>query len=78
MIYFSPSLYAHIINGILLLTAVVLLFTNYSQIQKIELYKKIQLTLLFSLVIGVHGLSHLGLETVYGYNPFISAHSSSM
>lgn len=70
-LYFSPSLYAHIVNAILLLTAVILLFANYSKIQKIEPYKKIILTLLFSLVIGVHGLSHLGLESIYGYNPMI-------
>ena len=69
ILYFSPSLYAHIANAILLLTAVILLFSNYSQIKKIEPYKKIILALLFSIVIGVHGLSHLGLEFVYGYNP---------
>ena len=33
-LYFSPSLYAHIVNAILLLTAVILLFANYSKIQK--------------------------------------------
>ena len=27
------------------------------------------LILFFSLSIGVHGLTHLGLEQVYGYNP---------
>jgi hypothetical protein len=71
VLYFSPSLYAHIINAILLLTAVILLFSNYSKIKNIEPYKKIMLILLFSIVIGIHGLSHLGLESVYGYNPMI-------
>jgi len=71
VLYFSPSLYAHIINAVLLLTAVILLFSNYSNIKKIEPYKKIILILLFSIAIGVHGLSHLGLEFVYGYNPII-------
>lgn len=70
-LYFSPSLYAHIINAILLLTAVILLFSNYSKIKNIEPYKKIILILLFSIVIGIHGLSHLGLESVYGYNPIV-------
>ena len=36
-------------------------------------YEKITLSLLFSGVVGVHGLSHLGLEGVYGYNPLKSA-----
>lgn len=26
--------------------------------------------LILSIAVGVHGLSHLGLEAVYGYNPF--------
>jgi hypothetical protein len=68
---FSPSLYAHVINAVLLLTAVILLLSNYSKIKNIDPYKKIMLILLFSIVIGVHGLSHLGLESVYGYNPMI-------
>jgi hypothetical protein len=71
VLYFSPSLYAHIINAVFLLTAVILLFSNYSNIKKIEPYKKIILILLFSIAIGVHGLSHLGLEFVYGYNTII-------
>lgn len=71
VLYFSPSLYTHIINAILLLTAVILLFSNYSKIKNIESYKKFMLILLFSIVIGIHGLSHLGLESVYGYNPII-------
>ena len=27
------------------------------------------LTLIFSICIGVHGISHLGLEKIYNYNP---------
>lgn len=71
VVYFSPSLYAHVINAILLLTAVILLFSNYSKIIQLNPYKKIILVVLFSIMIGVHGLSHLGLESTYGYNPMI-------
>jgi hypothetical protein len=71
VVFFSPSLYAHVINAFLLLTAVILLFSNYSKIKSIEPYKKIILVVLFSIMIGVHGLSHLGLEFTYGYNPMI-------
>jgi len=70
-IYFTPSFYAHIINGLLLLIAFILLFKNYSKIVNLEPYKKIILTLFFSISIGIHGLSHLGLETNYNYNPLI-------
>lgn len=68
-IYLFPSFYAHIINGILLLVAFILLFKNYSKISNLEPYKLIILTLLFSLGIGIHSLSHLGLEKIYNYNP---------
>ena len=68
-IYKAPSFYAHVFNAILLLMALVLLYSNFSKIRILEPYKLIILTLLFSLTIGVHGLSHLGMESVYGYNP---------
>ena len=67
-----PSLYAHILNGILLLSAFVLLFANYSQIKKHifgDPYKTVLLVLLFSIGVGIHGISHLGLERIYNYNP---------
>ena len=64
-----PSFYAHVINGILLLVAFSLLLQNYRSINHIDKYKLIILVLLFSIAIGVHGLSHLGLEKTYGYNP---------
>jgi hypothetical protein len=68
-IYNLPSLYAHMINGVLLLVAVIILYKNYNQIKKLEPYKLIILTLIFSIGFGIHGLSHLGLEKGYNYNP---------
>jgi len=68
-IYFMPSFYAHIINGLLLFAALVLLYKNYSKIRNLDSYSLIILTLLFSIGIGIHGLTHLGLEKVYNYNP---------
>ena len=69
MVSITPSLYAHIITGLLLLIAVILFSINFSKIIRLEPYKLIVLCLLFSSVIGIHGISHLGLEKVYGYNP---------
>jgi hypothetical protein len=53
-IYFVPSFYAHVINGLLLI-GVILLLKNYTKIVNLEPYKKIILTLFFSICIGVHG-----------------------
>lgn len=64
-----PSLYAHVVNGILLLVAFILLCQNYSSIKNMDKYKLIILVLFFSIATGVHGLSHLGLDKSYGYNP---------
>lgn len=64
-----PSFYAHALNGIFLLVAIIILFKNYSSIKKIDNYRFLIMILLFSIAAGVHGLSHLGLEKGYGYNP---------
>jgi len=68
-IYNTPSFYAHIINGLFLLIAFILLYKYYSQIKNLDPYKLIIITLIFSIGVGVHSLSHLGLEKTYGYNP---------
>jgi hypothetical protein len=64
-----PSFYAHIMNGLILLVAFIILYKNYSKISNLDPYKKLILTLLFSIGVGVHGLSHLGLEQIYNFNP---------
>lgn len=68
-IYEAPSIYAHIMNGILLFISVILIYRNYSTISRIAASEKVKLVLLFSLAVGLHGLSHLGLEYVYKFNP---------
>lgn len=68
-ILWMPSFYAHAINGIFLLMAIILIVKNYKSIKNADNYKTIIMILLFSIAAGVHGLSHLGLEKAYGYNP---------
>ena len=68
-IYQNPSFYAHVINGVLMMIAFIILCKNYSKIREVGPYKQIVITLLFSLTVGVHGLSHMGLERIYHYNP---------
>jgi len=70
-VLYVPSFYAHLINGLLILFAVVILYNNYSKLSRLEPYKLLILILLFALVINIHGLSHLGLERVYGFNPIL-------
>ena len=65
----APSIYTHVINGILILIAVIILFKYYSEIVNTSPYRLLSIVLLLSIAIGVHGLSHLGLEQSYGFNP---------
>jgi hypothetical protein len=74
-IYVMPSFYAHIINGLLILTALILLFRNYNNIIKLDSYKFIILILIFSLAIGIHGISHSLLEKNYNYNLYTMIYS---
>jgi hypothetical protein len=62
-----PSFYAHAFNGILLLISLILIIRNMRKIKQLDIYKKIMLLLAFTLVVGVHGLSHLGQESEYNY-----------
>jgi len=68
--YFHPSIIAHTLNGGLFLVAVVLSLVYYRNIATLDSYRLILLILAFGIIVGIHGLSHLGLEYVYGYNPW--------
>lgn len=67
MIY--PSIAAHILGGILLCIAFVVLLINYRTVRALNMYQTLVLILFFATVVGIHGLSHLGLERNYNYNP---------
>ena len=66
----APSMMAHALNGVLMFAAVVVAYMNFRVLYKLDPYKKVMILLVFSVAIGIHALSHLGLETVYGLNPF--------
>ena len=68
-----PSVMAHALNGLLVLAAVVVAYMNYRILWRVDPYKKVMILLVFSVAVGIHAISHLGLETVYGLNPFITA-----
>jgi hypothetical protein len=64
-----PSILSHMLNGGLLFLAVVLGVLNYRIFSRLPIVQMVTLTLILSIAVGVHGLSHAGLESAYGYNP---------
>ena len=60
---------AHALNGVLMLAAVVVAYMNFCVLWRVDPYKKVLILLVFSIAIGIHGISHLGLEKGYGFNP---------
>ena len=69
VIFTKPSFYAHAINGLTILIVIILIFTNFNRLKKMDIYNIITLFISFGVLIGIHGLLHLGLETQYNYNP---------
>jgi hypothetical protein len=72
-LYLVPSFLAHIVSGFILIFVVILIISNYAKIINLDFYKQIMFGLLFSICIGIHGLSHLGLEKIYNHNPLINS-----
>ena len=66
-----PSFYSLLLTGVIWFVLVIIFFKNYSFFVKSRPDKMIEMISLIGLVIGVHGLLHLGLESVYGFNPMI-------
>ena len=66
-----PSFYSLLLTGVIWFVIVVIFVKNYSFFVKSRPDKMIEMISLIGLVIGVHGLLHLGLESVYGFNPMI-------
>lgn len=64
----QPSLLAHMFSGILMGIALYIVVTCFSTLRKLDTYRVLVLTLLFSIVIGIHGISHLGLKREYAYS----------
>jgi hypothetical protein len=56
-------------TGLILMFVIILTIINYRQIAKIPPIELASFLCVLSIAIGSHGLLHLGLEVVYGYNP---------
>jgi len=61
---------AHALNGVFMFAAIVVAYMNFRILYRLDPYKKVMILIVFSAAIGIHGISHLGLEKVYGLNPF--------
>lgn len=68
-IFYAPSFYSHILNSFFMVVAMILLYKNYTILSIRPAYQLVLLSLLFSIAIGIHGISHLGLEKVYDFYP---------
>jgi hypothetical protein len=53
-----------------MLLALIIIFVYYSTVSSLDTFRIIILILLLGIIVGIHGLSHLGLEYVYGYSPY--------
>lgn len=68
-VFTKPSYYALAFTGILSLIIVVLFIRHYASFMKYSPYKLVKLLSHIGILIGVHGLLHLGLEMAYNFNP---------
>ena len=69
MLLTKPSFYALSITGILILAILVTIALNFRQLCTRSPECLIKMISLVGLLIGIHGLLHLGLEVAYNYNP---------
>lgn len=67
-----PSFYAHVVQSLLILYAMYILLTHMSDFRALHFLPKMVIILLFAIVIGIHSLSHLGLEKAYHFFSFRS------
>jgi len=67
-----PSLMAHAMSGMLLFISIAIFFIFYSQIKSKGVFALLVIILLISIALALHGISHLGMEVVYNYNPLIN------
>ena len=69
-ILIAPSLNSLFVTGLLILSIFLIFATNFKQFNRLDFYHKIAILSLICTAVGVHGLIHLGVESVYGFNPY--------
>ena len=69
MLLTKPSFYSLVFTGILILSIFVIIICNTKRFKNLSPETLIKILSLVGVLIGVHGLQHLGLEVAYNYNP---------
>jgi hypothetical protein len=69
-ILIAPSLNSLFVTGLLLLSIFFIFLSNFQQFKRLDFYHKLTVLSLITIAIGAHGLIHLGVESVYGFNPY--------
>lgn len=64
-----PSFVATLLTGLILLAMVLTVMFSWNKVNNFTLYEKVMAGGLFGLILGIHGLLHLGLEVAYNFNP---------
>jgi hypothetical protein len=65
-----PSVMSHTLNGGLLVLGLALVALNFNTLSRLPPLQLVTLVLILSIAVGVHALSHVGVEHTYGYNPW--------
>jgi hypothetical protein len=69
-ILIAPSLNSLFVTGLILLSILIIFITNFQQFKRLDFYHKLTILSLITIAVGTHGLIHLGVESVYGFNPY--------
>jgi hypothetical protein len=67
-----PSILVHGLGGAILIFIFFFIIVYFQKLQNLDVYRSVVLLSLLSIVITVHGISHIGLEMNYDYIPFYS------
>ena len=69
MLLTKPSFYSLVFTGFLILLILLIAFSNINRLNHLTPEKLIKILSLIGILVGIHGLQHLGLEIAYNYNP---------
>ncbi len=69
-IFIAPSINSLFVTGLLVLSIVIISLLHFKQLTNLGFVQKITILSFITIAFGVHGLLHLGLESVYGFNPY--------
>lgn len=68
---YAPSYFAQVANGLLILVFLYILLSHYRVFLKTNYVTQLQIIGALAILVGIHGILHLGLEQIYGYNPLL-------